>query len=511
MRRYIFCNPLSQLPTYTYDVVIAGAGISGLYTALQLNPDLSCAILVKGQLLQCNSSLAQGGIAAAVQEEDHHLCHLEDTLKAAAGMAHQEHAQIMTLQGPQEIHRLAGMGVNFDKNDNGQWHATMEGAHTQKRVLHCGGDATGKVIMDKLIHLAYTRPNIHILEDHCLTDILVNAHGEVAGAVVWADGFKALTASQVVMCTGGAGGLYQFTTNQETLTGDGVAAALRAGAVVDHMEFVQFHPTAFYHPKSEKSLFLISEAVRGEGGVLRNAMGEAFMKDKHPRKDLAPRDITAREIFLQMQRHQSTHVFLDIRTRSQDYLQKRFPTIYKECLAQGYRMEKDLIPVTPAQHYIMGGIRTNQFGHTSVPGLYACGETACTGVHGANRLASNSLLECLVFAAQCAGHINQHQRSQPVPYLTTEHPTLKEESFDTARIRSEIRQFMQRHGGIVRNRSGLQIALNFMLHTIEKMNTHPLNSFSYIEVYNMAIVAAEILQAALDRKTNVGSHYRDDL
>ncbi len=508
MRRFAFNQDLKGMPIEKYDVVIAGGGLAGLYTALNLDKSLSCAVLVKKELMLCNSSLAQGGIAAAVNEQD--LFHLRDTIKASAGLANPSLTGFMVEQGPKHIVRLAKMGVPFDTNEQGNWLTTREGAHTRERVLHCGGDATGRLIMQRLTQLALERPNIHILEHHFLTDILTGDDNQVCGAVVYHDqAYKFLETPSLMVAAGGIGSIYKHTTNREGTTGDGIAAAIRAGAQMQHMEFVQFHPTAFFNPRTNQSFFLISEAVRGEGGILRNSEGVAFMQTRHPMKDLAPRDITAREIFLQMQKHNKKHVFLDITSRSKSFLEKRFPTIYNACKDQGIRMEEDPIPVVPVQHYFMGGIKTNSRGQTNIKGLFASGEAACTNVHGANRLASNSLLECLVFGAQCAEAIYNSPHTQvALPPATINQGKKTDTNFGF--LADEIREIMQTQGGIVRNKKGLKTALKRLDQIMEKLEPLHINTPAQTEVANMALVARHIIAAALERKNNIGAHYRSD-
>jgi L-aspartate oxidase len=509
MRRFIFNQPLENLPVEVFDVVIAGAGLSGLYAALRLDSRIKCAILVKEQLSDGNSYLAQGGIAAVVDENDHFNYHLADTLKAAGGLADAQVVDMMVKKGPSEIARLTSMGVRFDTAENGILHTTMEGAHSRKRIIHCGGDATGKIIMDHLIHLARNRENITILENHFLTDILTDASNQVCGAVVFSHGFKYFKTSQLIIATGGIGALYEHTTNCKSSTADGIAAALRAGATMMNMEFVQFHPTAFYEKGKHESYQLISEAVRGEGGILRNAGGYALMEEKHPLKDLAPRDIVSREIFFEMQRTGNSHVFLDITSRSQSYLENRFPTVYALCAERGIKMENDMIPVIPVQHYFMGGIQTGSRGKTSISGLYACGEAACTGVHGANRLASNSLLECLVFASRAAGAVSSSFSPKDITGDPVEVQLLSNKS-DISGVGDEIRSLMQNYGGIVRNGSGLKLALSRIQQLLEILFSQPLDHPHDFETLNMAMVSEQILHAAYLRKEGVGSHFRSD-
>jgi len=509
MRRYIVNSPFEDLPADEFDVVIAGGGLSGLYTALGIDASQKVAVLVKSTLMQANSHLAQGGIAAAVKDDDSPEIHFKDTLRASAGLANTDHVKVMVENGAPEIKHLASLGVKFDSDGHGSWLTTSEGAHKRARILHCGGDATGKLIMEQMIRLVQERVNIEVFEDHFLTDIITNVDDSVAGVVAFHDHFRVFKAPNVVLATGGIGGIYQYSTNHSITTGDGIAAALRAGARLHNMEFVQFHPTAFYNPGNSESLFLISEAVRGEGGILKNHRGEAFMHFRHKFKDLAPRDVVSREIFREMTESGTDHVFLDIRNLGRTFLQKRFPTIFNHLKENGIAMHKDLIPVLPAQHYFMGGIKTNDSGQTSVNGLYACGEAACTGVHGANRLASNSLLECVVFGSRVAQAINGSERKKShLPVLKSIRYTKGQ--FDVKELSLSVKKMMQDYGGIARSPQGLVHALDHLSQVMETMERSDLRSKAVFELLNMSLVGREILLAALARRESIGSHYLEE-
>ncbi|MFW5725418.1 MAG: L-aspartate oxidase [Bacteroidota bacterium] len=509
MSRYLFHTPLQELTAEHYDVVIAGGGLAGLYTALQLDERLKVAVIAKAELKRCNTTLAQGGIAAAVGKDDSPELHLRDTLRAGARMGNVEAARLLAEMGPAEIKRLDQMGVPFDTDAHGHWLTTCEGAHRSRRILHCGGDATGRLIMERLITLVGQKKNITVFENHSLTAIITDEHRQCAGVVAFHNGFRYFSAPRVVIAKGGAGGVYRYTTNDPVVTGDGIAAALRAGAMMSDMEYVQFHPTALFHPANEKSVFLISEAVRGEGAVLRNCHGKAFMEGRHRLKDLAPRDIVAREIFREMADTRQEHVFLDITSRGAEFLQKRFPTIYGYCQQKGLHMERDMIPVVPAQHYLMGGIKTDLEGKTTLAGLYACGEAACTGVHGANRLASNSLLECVVFGTRVAQSIHATSAAS-LGELRNETVAMKGFIGHTEQLTAELRNLMQKNGGIVRDPQSLVYAVERVGAMKESLQQQQLTGIAQFELLNMATVGHEILMAALASRDSAGAHYLDE-
>ncbi|MDK2933815.1 MAG: L-aspartate oxidase [Clostridiales bacterium] len=517
MRRFAFHCDLEKVEKIYSDVVIVGSGIAGLYTALNVDDHLFCVIFSKDKKEACNTYLAQGGIAAVTQKDDSFEFHYKDTLYAGAGLCDEEAVRVLVTEGPREIKRLISFGIHFDMDDNCNLHATREGGHTRNRILHCGGDATGKEVVQKLTGLVVNKPNVTLKDDICLIDIITH-RGRAEGVLVYEKGYKLYISPNIVICSGGIGQIYQYTTNSQSATGDGIAAAIRAGAKCENMEFVQFHPTALFQTDTSQRFFLISEAVRGEGGILRNVKGERFMVTQHPMGDLAPRDIVAREIFKEIQKSNTSHVYLDITSKSKHFLMQRFPTIYHECKKRDIDISKQWIPVCPVQHYFMGGVKTDLNGMSSIVGLYVCGEAACTGVHGANRLASNSLLEGLVFSRRCAQHINRQAQSlksfvshiNTIQYNDCTDKKILQE-INTAAIRQKIKEVMSKYGGIIRNQKGLSAGLEIIDEILAQFENAYLSTPKDIEAFNMAIIAKKVLVSALRRKQCVGAHYRDDI
>lgn len=510
MRRFAFSDDINKLQKEYYDVVIIGSGIAGLYTALNLDSNLKCIILTKETTKVSSSYFAQGGIAAVTRDEDEISLHIKDTLEAGAGHCDYEAVKTLVTEGPVEINRLLAMGVPFDVNEDGDLMSTREGGHSMNRILHSGGDATGKELTKKLYSITSTKKNIEMRNNVFVSDILTY-NNRACGVIAFDGEYRVIMSPNIIVCTGGIGQVYRYSTNPEVSTGDGVAACKRAGAVLHDMEFVQFHPTAFFQHDDDSQFFLISEAVRGEGGILKNKDNEAFMADKHPLKDLAPRDIVARAIFAEMKKTKQDHVYLDITSKSREFLSKRFPTIFEECLKKGIDISKDYIPVTPVQHYFMGGIKTDLHGMTNIDALYACGESACTGVHGANRLASNSLLECIVFGRRCAVQINEMKRILPEIDLNDIYSPVKYENKNTdfAQIKLEIKNLMTDTGGIVRHGETLKQSITELNDILMALEGRYLD-MNGIEVLNMTQVATEILTGALNRKDSIGAHYRED-
>lgn len=512
MRRYVYPLDLNTIENEEYDVIIVGEGIAGLYASLHLNSKFKVALMSKGSEEESSSYLSQGGIATVLNPDDSEQKHFEDTITAGAGLCDVDAVRFLVNQGPTEIDQLLIWNVGFDTKENGQLQTTMEGGHSKRRIIHCGGDETGKEIVDRLKEIVADASNITEINNAYLVDIYTE-NDKTAGVIASKGGkFTLLKAQYVIICTGGIGALYQFSTNPDIATGDGIAASMRAGAKTDMMEFVQFHPTALYSEDDTNRNFLISEAVRGEGAVLRNEQGEAFMQKRSPLADLAPRDIVAREIKREMLKSDKPYVHLDVTMRSQEFLMNRFPNIYKYCEDQGTDISKEWIKVCPVQHYFMGGITTDLNGRTNIQGLYACGEVASTGVHGANRLASNSLLECVVFSRKCAEDINdlfKPNETKSVP-KKIDAPHIQSDLFDLKAIKKEVQSIMDMAGGIIRTEKNMVEGLQKLDAIIEKLNQSSDKNLLYLEVLNMATVGQNIIQSALNRKENVGAHYRED-
>jgi L-aspartate oxidase len=473
------------------DVLIIGSGLAGLYAALHIDPKLSVLFVTKENI--SSSWLAQGGIAAAIAADDKPQYHIEDTLAAGAGLCDAEAVRVLAAEGPGEIARLLEMKVPFDIDEEGDLAITKEGGHTRRRVVHAGGDATGRETVRVLMKLAADRSNITFLGDCFIVDI-ISHNGFVCGGNALINGnIKTIYAGTTVLATGGLGQIYGRTTNPAVSTGDGFALALRAGAELRDMEFVQFHPTGLYGGK--RTAFLITEAIRGEGAVLRNGAGERFTEE------LAPRDVVSRAIIGELRRTSEKCVFLDTSGIPQNDFNLRFPTVCGECVKRGIDPRK--IPVSPVQHYQIGGVRVDLHARTTLPGLYAVGEVSCTGVHGANRLASNSLLECLVFGRRAAEVINNEQRTANVEVRETD-----------ARIglpveyRENIRGICDLYAGIERTVSGMERGVSELNDILSYMRTS--YTRDEYETHNMALSARAVLSAALSRRESAGVHYVEE-
>jgi L-aspartate oxidase len=494
-----------------YDYIIVGSGIAGLYTALLAKERGSVLIITKGGIDDCNTRHAQGGIAAAIGKDDSPELHLKDTLAAGDGLCDAEAVRILVSEAPARISDLVNLGVPFDTTD-GEIALSKEAAHSVFRILHAGGDATGAHI-EVTLSQRVRSCKIKVLEDCLVTEIMVRE-----GAVSGVSALDCRTGSVerfdcrfLVLATGGAGQLYKFTTNPDVATGDGMALAYRAGAEIVDMEFFQFHPTALRLPGVAP--FLITEAVRGEGGVLRNINGHRFMPDYAEEADLAPRDVVARSILYEMIKTGADKVFIDATHLPRYVITTRFPQVYRFCLDHGLDINKNLIPVAPAAHYIMGGVKTNIWGETSVAGLFAVGETACTGVHGANRLASNSLLEAVVFgqriferpSRKAAPETAALGKGAEVRLSLSERPVL---STAPPPSLSTLQELLWEKVGIRRNREDLVQAAD-TLATWEACLPKPKDRPSH-ELANLVTTGRLVTEAALAREESRGAHFRSD-
>lgn len=501
-----------DLPVIKTDFLIIGSGIAGLFSAYKASQYGQVVVLTKKTVKDSNTRLAQGGIAAAVHEEDSPFLHLEDTLEAGAGLCEIESVNILVTEGPARVQELIQMGAHFD-TINGTVALTREAAHSRPRILHAA-DATGEAIRQALVENCINEPNITMKENQFLIDLLT-IENECQGALVY-DAIKGThtvyLAGTTILATGGIGQLYRYTTNPEIATADGIAAAFRAGCQLADMEFIQFHPTVLVSPGGQR--FLISEAVRGEGALLLNSKHERFMPSYHPLGELAPRDIVARSIWNEMSQTNEDHVFLDVRHMKN--APERFPNIYKTCRELGCDMTRDLIPVSPAAHFMMGGIKTNTDGETGIYGLYACGEASCNGVHGANRLASNSLLDGLVFGDRIVRAAESMAYRRPIEYHEVFHnyragERLAEcpDGIDPSTACQQLKDIMWENVGIIRNESGLKKAIQ----EIEALNRNLArgsDELLYYQALNMITVSRVIIQAALWRQESRGAHYRSD-
>jgi L-aspartate oxidase len=509
----------------TYDVLILGSGLAGMSAALHMADRLKVALVTKHELLDGASSWAQGGIAAVLDGSDSIEHHIRDTHVAGAGLCHDDAVRFVVERGRRSVEWLVAQGVPFTRDDDNQeeLHLTREGGHSHRRIAHAA-DATGSAVQKTLVQRVKNHPNIDVLEYHIGVDLITSrrqlgdvlAPNRVWGAYVLdikADRVEAIGARHTLLATGGAGKVYLYTTNPDTSTGDGVAMGWRAGAAVGNMEFIQFHPTCLFHPHAKS--FLISEAVRGEGGLLKLADGTRFMPEHDPRAELAPRDIVARAIDFEIKKHGIDCVYLDITHKGAAFIKAHFPTIYARCLEFGIDMTTQPIPVVPAAHYTCGGLVTDLKGRTGVDGLYALGEVACTGLHGANRLASNSLLECLVFSESAAQHILALAAAEvpALPPWDESRVTDADEVVVISHNWDELRRTMWNYVGIVRTNKRLERALHriqLLENEIQEFYAHFRVSNDLIELRNLVLTARLIVLSALERKESRGLHYSRD-
>lgn len=483
------------------DVVIIGSGLAGLNSALHASKYGKVLIVTKSRLTDSNSRLAQGGIAGVFEETDDVQKHVEDTLTAGAGHNDRKAVRYFAEQAPEMIKKLADLGVKFEKKD-GKFAVNKEAGHGFSRIVHAG-DHTGRSIMDVLVKKVQKNKNIMIWKNCFALDLIIRKKTCLGVKVIRSGRYAAVTARRTILATGGCGQLFKYTTNPEVTTGDGLALAARAGCLLKDMEFIQFHPTAF--AKGKSPLFLLSETLRGEGARLMNARGERFMPRYHPMAELAPRDIVSRAMYEEQNKGQ---VYLDIKHCPRTKLQKKFPTIFAHLLKNGYDMSRDLIPVIPAAHYLCGGVKTDVYGKTGLTNLYALGETACTGLHGANRLASNSLLEAAVMSEHVMTFPLPASKKPPHVTITAQKPkpTDKTSLERLKKLRAELQKIMWEYAGIVRTKKLLKIAKKQLV-SIKKQTSRCQDSIPKYELQNMLHVSGMIVESALKRKKSLGAHF----
>lgn len=500
------------------DFLVIGSGVAGLRAAIGLSRQGDVLLLAKGDPRESSSSYAQGGVAVALSEEDDVAFHLDDTLKAGHGLCRPEAVRVLVEEGPERIQELIEWGARFDKI-GGQFAFAREAAHSRSRILRARGDATGNEMVRVLLaQVRRGNKRIHWLPHYFTIDLLIEG-GICRGALVIDEAtgaYKVISALAVILATGGAGQVYARTTNPAAATGDGMAMAWRAGAVLEDMEFVQFHPTALYLPSSPP--FLLTEAMRGEGARLRNIKGEFFLERYHREGEMAPRDIVARAIWSEMAATRASHVYLDVTHLSASFIKRRFPTIYATCLRYDIDITEEWVPVSPSAHYMIGGVETDLDGATTVPGLFAAGEVACSEVHGANRLASNSLLEGLVFGARAAraairfggGQAKVLLCARAVDFTQQQDEKLPRMLEDAEKLRNSLRRLMWGKVGLVRTKDSLASALA----QLSRWDRQVLGTFATradSEVRNMVQVSRCIARAALWRDHSIGTHYRADV
>jgi len=525
--RYLVPFHPKRHPHFFTDILVIGGGLAGLRSALAVDPQFQVVLLCKSGLENSNSVHAQGGIAAVWDEADSIDAHIEDTLTAGGTLCERNIVEHVVRRGPEEIRKLIEFGTQFDKDSNGDIHLGREGGHRSDRILHAHGDSTGRELIRSLIAEVQRRPNIRIWENTFALDLLTHQNRCRGAIVYWKkhDEKELIWAKQTILASGGLGQVYRETTNPAVATGDGIAMACRAGVAIQDMEFVQFHPTVLYIAGSSRSL--ITEAMRGEGALLIDRKGHRFMPDYDERAELAPRDIVSRSIVRQMEKTDSPNVFLDLTHKPADWLENelyaRFPGIAATCRHFGIDIAKDRIPVRPGAHYSMGGVAVDADGRSSLDGLWAVGEVSRTGLHGANRLASNSLLEAAVFgesagrlASEAAGRMPEDYQvipleNRPLPAVDSSQMLFTTTAFiDILDIHNALKSLLWRKAGVLRNEEGLQGALEDVTHWSSYVFSRQFQTAEGWELQNMLTVARLILQAALARRETCGVHTRSD-
>jgi L-aspartate oxidase len=512
MHRYLVPFGPKQTPHRFTDVLVIGAGIAGLRAALEVPAGLDVLVVTKDAIQQSSSRYAQGGIAGVLSPEDRFENHIEDTLTAGAGLCDRAIVELVVREAPRQIADLVSWGTQFDVED-GHLALTREGGHSHRRIVHALGDATGHEVMRAIIERARQAANVTLWDRTFTLDLLTHEGRCVGASLARGRGERLLVwAKQTVLASGGAGMVYRETTNPPVATGDGMAAAYRAGALLRDMEFMQFHPTVLYVAGSSR--FLISEAVRGEGAYLRDKHGTRFMSAEDPRAELAPRDVVAQAIVRQMERTQHPNVYLDLSHLDPARVRQRFPGIDKVCRSFGLDITRDPIPVRPGAHYMVGGVVVDAQGRTTLPGLWAAGEVTASGLHGANRLASNSLLEGLVFGAACGRGAAETARTMPdsftVPPVSCALQPETAGHLDVRDITNSLRSLMVRKMGVVRDGDGLRAAQRDVAFWCRYVLAREFSSRSGWELQNLLTIARLMIDAALEREESRGVHFRAD-
>jgi L-aspartate oxidase len=511
-RRFLIQSSPKHTPHLFTDILVIGAGIAGLRAALEVPTGLDVLVVTKDQVQESNSAYAQGGIAGVMSPEDRFEDHIEDTIRAGGGLCDRDIVELVVCEAPQQINDLIRWGTHFDEED-GHLALTREGGHSHRRIVHALGDATGHEVMRAIIDRARQTRNITLWHETFTLDLLTH-EGRCVGAVVWrpGQGKMLIWAKQTILASGGAGMVYRETTNPSVATGDGMAAAYRAGAELRDMEFMQFHPTVLYVAGSSR--FLITEAVRGEGAYLRDKNGRRFMLEEDPRAELAPRDVVAQAIVRYMERTRHPNVYLDLSHLEPQLVHRRFPGIDRVCRGFGLDITRDLIPIRPGAHYMIGGVAVNAEGRTTLPGLWAAGEVTSSGLHGANRLASNSLLEGLVFGTACgrgavaeAGHIPDSFRALPLQFRHSAEPV---GTLDVVDVTNSLRSLMVRHMGVVRDKAGLQEAERDVSFWCRYALEREFDARPGWELQNLLTIARLMIWSASQREESRGVHFRSD-